>query len=184
MNSSAVVTNYFSVIPSPPLSDIEQVDHHAAAPSMVHLPDPTCLRAFQVSRRGRAAGGLRAVVGRRAGHRRHDAPLRRIDGAGVCPQLRPAGRARGIYFPEALNRAFAPSGFLQSFDLRPELAAIRAPTLVIAGQHDCICPPEFSEKIHRLIPGSQLHIFDDSSHSIRVDEPARLLRGIGDSMAA
>lgn len=52
------------------------------------------------------------------------------------PQAAQAGRARGIFSPEALNRAFAPGGFLQIYDLRPELAAIRAPRLVIAGQHD------------------------------------------------
>src|SRR5882724_8030858 len=33
-------------------------------------------------------------------------------------------RGRAIYSPEAITRAFAPGGFLRSFDLRPELAAI------------------------------------------------------------
>jgi proline iminopeptidase len=85
---------------------------------------------------------------------------------------------RGIHSPDALNAAFAPGGFMHTMDLRPELAVIRAPTLVIAGRHDWICAPEFSEEIHRLIPGSKLRIFDESSHSIRVDEPDRLRREI------
>jgi proline iminopeptidase len=72
---------------------------------------------------------------------------------------------------ESLLRVFAPGGFLQSYDLRPELKNITAPTLIIAGRHDWICAPEFSEEIHRLIPGSDLRIFEDSSHSVRVDEP-------------
>jgi proline iminopeptidase len=93
------------------------------------------------------------------------------------------GRARGILAPEALNRAFAPGGFLQSYDLRPELAAIRARTLIIAGRHDWICAPEFSEEIHRLVPGSELHVFEDSSHSIRVDEPDRMRPVIGEFVA-
>ncbi len=38
-------------------------------------------------------------------------------------------RERGILSPDAINTAFAPGGFLQSFDLRPELARITAPTL-------------------------------------------------------
>ena len=84
-------------------------------------------------------------------------------------------RGRGILTPEALNRAFAPGGFLQSYDLRPELAAITAPTLILAGRHDWICPPEFSQELHRLIPGSDLRIFAHSSHSIRADEPQGLL---------
>jgi proline iminopeptidase len=67
---------------------------------------------------------------------------------------------------------------MYTMDLRPELDAIRAPTLIIAGRHDWICAPEFSEEIHRLIPGSTLRIFEKSSHSIRVDEPERLRKEI------
>lgn len=87
------------------------------------------------------------------------------------PKAAAASRSRGTLTPEALNRAFAPGGFLQSFDLRPELPRITAPTLIMAGRHDWICPVEFSEELHRLIPGSDLRIFEHSSHSIRADEP-------------
>lgn len=99
------------------------------------------------------------------------------------PEAAQASRARGIISPEALNRAFAPGGFLRSYDLRPELARITAPTLIIAGQHDWICAPEFSEEIHRLIPQSELHVFENSSHSIRVDEPERMRETIAAFLA-
>jgi proline iminopeptidase len=85
-----------------------------------------------------------------------------------------AARGRAIYAPEPLNRAFGPGGVLRAFDLRPEIAGITVPTLVLAGRHDWICPPEFSEEIHRLIRGSQLRVFEESSHSIRADEPQAL----------
>ena len=88
------------------------------------------------------------------------------------------GLDRRILSPEAINMAFAPGGFLQTFDLRPELPAITAPTLILAGRHDWICHPDFSEEIHRLIPGSDLRIFEDSSHSIRVDETQAFLDAI------
>ena len=94
-----------------------------------------------------------------------------------------AGRARGILAPDALNQAFAPGGFLQTFDLRPELPAITAPTLIIAGLHDWICPPEFSQEIHQRIPHSQLQVFEGSSHSLRMDEPERMIRAIRDFAA-
>jgi proline iminopeptidase len=87
-------------------------------------------------------------------------------------------RDRGILSPEAINQAFAPGGFLQTFDLRPELERVSARTLILAGRHDWICPPEFSEEIHGLIAGSRLEVFEDSSHSIRADEPERLLASI------
>lgn len=89
-----------------------------------------------------------------------------------------AGRARAIHSPEPLNRAFGPDGFLRRFDLRPELSRITAPTLILAGRHDWICPVEFSEEIHLLIAGSDLRIFERSSHSIRADEPEAMLDAI------
>ena len=87
-------------------------------------------------------------------------------------------RSRTLPSPEPINRAFGPDGFLRGFDLRPELSRITAPTLILAGRHDWICPPEFSEEIHRLMPGSDLRIFEHSSHSIRTDEPQALLDAI------
>jgi proline iminopeptidase len=99
------------------------------------------------------------------------------------PVAAQVGRDRGILSPDALNRAFAPGGFLQSYDLRPELRAITAPTLILAGRHDWICPPEFSEEIHRLIPGSDLRIFEESSHSIRADEPQKMIDAIAGFVA-
>jgi len=87
-------------------------------------------------------------------------------------------RGRAMPSPEPLNRAFAPGGFMYTYDLRPELKRITAPTLIMAGRYDWICPPEFSEEMHRLIPGSDLRIFERSSHSIRVDEPEALIDAI------
>ncbi|HKF74017.1 MAG TPA: alpha/beta fold hydrolase [Stellaceae bacterium] len=89
------------------------------------------------------------------------------------PAAAALGHERTLHEPEPLNRAFG--GFLRNFDLRPELKSITAPTLVIAGRHDWICPPEFSEEIARLIPHAELRIFENSSHSIRADEPQALL---------
>jgi proline iminopeptidase len=94
------------------------------------------------------------------------------------PALAGPGRARGILSVDAINAAFGPGGFMHSYDLRPELGRITAPTLILAGRHDWICAPEFSEEIHALIPGSDLRIFENSSHSIRADEPEAMMDAI------
>jgi proline iminopeptidase len=83
-----------------------------------------------------------------------------------------------ILNPEPLNRAHGPGGFLWSLDLRPELGAIRAPTLILAGRHDWICAPEFAEELHRLIPESELRIFEASAHTIASDEREQCLDAI------
>jgi proline iminopeptidase len=92
------------------------------------------------------------------------------------PAAAKAVQGRAIHTPEPLNRAFGPTGFLRSFDLRPELPKITAPTLILSGKHDWICPPEFSREIAGLIPGSRLVEIENSSHSVRVDAPDVLLR--------
>jgi proline iminopeptidase len=94
------------------------------------------------------------------------------------PALPIIGLERTILSPEALNRALGPGGCLRNLDLRRELGAITAPTLILAGRHDWICAPEFSEEIHQLIPGSDLRIFEESSHSIGGDESQKLLDAV------
>jgi proline iminopeptidase len=94
------------------------------------------------------------------------------------PALSDVGLDRTILSPAAINRAFAADGFLRSVDLRPELPSITARTLILAGRHDWICAPEFSEEIHRLIPRSDLRIFEESGHSIGGDEPEHFLDAV------
>ncbi len=78
-------------------------------------------------------------------------------------------RGRGILSPDAINEGFG--GFLRTWDVTEDLAKITAPTLVIAGRRDWICPPEFSEEIAEKIPNADLRIFEHSSHSVATDEP-------------
>ena len=82
---------------------------------------------------------------------------------------------------EATNEAFG--GFLRTYDLRSELPKITAPTLVLAGRHDWICAPEWSEEIARLIPGAEMQIFEDSGHMLRTDEPERLITTIAEFLS-
>ena len=94
------------------------------------------------------------------------------------PALMGDGLVRAILAPEPLNRAVGPGGFTHTFDLRPELGRITAPTLIVGGRHDWICAPEFSEEIHRLVPGSDLRIFEDSAHAVGGDEPENFLDAV------
>ncbi|BAU10757.1 prolyl aminopeptidase [Leptolyngbya sp. NIES-3755] len=82
-------------------------------------------------------------------------------------------KSRTILSIDAINEAFG--GFLRSYNVLDRLHKITVPTLVIAGRYDWICPPEFSEEIARAIPKSDLRIFENSGHLIRVDEPEVLL---------
>jgi len=88
------------------------------------------------------------------------------------PNSRQEAWNRTILSPDAINIAFG--GFLRSYNVLDQLYKITSPTLVIGGRHDWICPPEFSEEIAKEIPNSDLRIFENSGHLIRVDEPEAL----------
>ncbi|MBM83895.1 MAG: prolyl aminopeptidase [Planctomycetaceae bacterium] len=79
------------------------------------------------------------------------------------------GWSRGIRSFEQLNIGFG--SFLREFDYTDDLHKITCPTLVLAGEHDWICPPSQSKLIAERIPRSHLKVFANSSHSIAVDEP-------------
>ena len=83
---------------------------------------------------------------------------------------------RTILSPDAINVAFA--SFLRFYNVLDQLHKITAPTLVIAGKHDWICPPELSLEIATAIPNADLIVFENSGHLIRVDEPEALLDAI------
>ena len=89
------------------------------------------------------------------------------------PEKAAESRARGIRSVDAINQGFG--GFLRTYDLTDELHKVTAPTLVIGGRHDWICPPELSEEIARLIPHADLRIFEHSSHSVAADEHDALM---------
>jgi pimeloyl-ACP methyl ester carboxylesterase len=55
--------------------------------------------------------------------------------------------------PLALLRGAA---FASGRDLRTELASVRAPTLLVWGEHDRLTPTAVAEEWHRALPGSQL----------------------------
>lgn len=86
------------------------------------------------------------------------------------------GWERIILSVDAINVAF--SGFLRSYNILDQLHKITAPTLVIAGRHDWICPAELSVEIANRIPNADLKIFENSGHSVRADEPEALLDAI------
>jgi pimeloyl-ACP methyl ester carboxylesterase len=57
-------------------------------------------------------------------------------------------------------------------DLGAELAAVRAPTLVITGRDDHFAPPDKAEEVQRRIAGAQLTVIDDAGHMLTSEQPA------------
>jgi 3-oxoadipate enol-lactonase len=59
-------------------------------------------------------------------------------------------------------------------DLRADLGAIRAPTLIIAAADDTAIPPEHSFAIARAIPDGRVEVVASAAHLANVEQPRRV----------
>ena len=94
--------------------------------------------------------------------------------------------------PEVVNSLLAmveqtsPEGYaacaeaIAGTDLRPELAAVTAPTLVISGSEDPVSPPEAGAEIAAGVTGAQHEVIVGVSHMAQAMAPAAVSRLIGD----
>ena len=149
----------------------DKVDRLVLCATSAHMPPPELWRgrAELVRRQGMAAVAD-GVIGR---------------------WFTPAGQASaGAAATRAELLATNPVGYARcceaigAMDLRPRLAAIRAPTLVIAGAEDQGTPVAMAEEICRAIPGARLIVVPQAAHLIAVEQPDVLTAHIADFLSA
>jgi pimeloyl-ACP methyl ester carboxylesterase len=63
-------------------------------------------------------------------------------------------------------------GVIERTDVSPDLAKIRAPTLILVGQGDRTTSVDQSQKIHAGIAGSRIQVIPDTGHLCSVEDPA------------
>lgn len=63
-------------------------------------------------------------------------------------------------------------------DLRPGLADIAVPTLVLTGEHDIRAPRPVAQALHDAIPGSRLVVVPDAGHEVALEAPEAFDREI------
>ncbi len=68
----------------------------------------------------------------------------------------------------------------ETFDLRPELGSIKAPTLVITGEEDFICGPVCADEIAGGIVGSRKVIVGDAGHMMFIEQPEAFQTEVAD----
>ena len=52
--------------------------------------------------------------------------------------------------------------------------ALTAPTLIVAGRLDSFTPHYLSEEMHTLIPGAELHVVEEGSHTAPIERPGEV----------
>ncbi len=60
---------------------------------------------------------------------------------------------------------------VRDMDLRAQIGAIEAPTLVVAGEDDPVTPLEMAEDIVSRIPGAELTVVPEAAHLLAVEQP-------------
>ncbi|MFI4932983.1 MAG: alpha/beta fold hydrolase [Caulobacterales bacterium] len=99
--------------------------------------------------------------------------------ATCMPLYNPSGALQSEARQRALQRTEVMFQFIlgeqRTMDLLPGLAAVRCPTLVLAGGLDPITPVSCSEAIYRSLPIdlAELVVFDGAGHGVHRDEPER-----------
>jgi proline iminopeptidase len=71
----------------------------------------------------------------------------------------------------SVEAADAGDAIVEDWDLTPRLGEISAPTLIVVGKDDFICPPSQAKIMHEGVPNSELIVFEKSGHFTHVEEP-------------
>ena len=97
------------------------------------------------------------------------------------PVLRTIANLDGNQVYEVMNgpNEFTVIGTLKDWDRTASLPTFNLPTLVTVGRYDEITPA-CAETLHRGIPDSQLHLFENSAHLAHVEEPEEYLAVVRD----
>ena len=79
--------------------------------------------------------------------------------------------------PEVLQAACAD---LAELDLRPQLARVKVPVLVLVGEHDEATPPPMSRELAAQLPNARLKVIAGCAHVPQLQSPELFLDAIGD----
>jgi 3-oxoadipate enol-lactonase len=83
--------------------------------------------------------------------------------------------------PEVLQAACAD---LAELDLRPQLARVKVPVLVLVGEHDEATPPPMSRELAASLPNARLKVIAGCAHVPQLQSPETFLEAIGDFLPA
>lgn len=118
------------------------------------------------------------------------APTRTM-AAHVARRLFPWPEQRGLYEAAVESLAatsrrayFATMHALARFDARGQVAAIRQPTLIVAGDRDTSVPLAAKTALAAAIPGARLLVVPGSGHATPHDQPAAFNRALLEFLAA
>lgn len=96
---------------------------------------------------------------------------------------RPLATAEGAaafarYLAEALDARELAATVRELRERRADGRGAGAPVLILYAREDPMVPPRIGPELHALLPGSEFHWIEDSSHFMHVDTPERVLERV------
>jgi 3-oxoadipate enol-lactonase / 4-carboxymuconolactone decarboxylase len=150
----------------------ERVDRLALCCTAAHMPPATSWHERAARVRAEGTGGLLdQLLGRWF---TPGLPERRPDAAALVAAMLGAVDGEGY---AACCEAIA------GMDQRPDLPGVTAPTLVLAGREDPVCPPAAALALHEGIAGSSLLILPGAAHLANVEQPEAFTRALVEHLA-
>ena len=67
---------------------------------------------------------------------------------------------------------------LLAIDLGPKVARVRAPTLIVWGEHDTVVPVEVGDRLRARLPGAELVVIPGAAHNPMWDRPEAFNRAV------
>src|SRR5215207_3621628 len=78
----------------------------------------------------------------------------------------------------SVEAAKASEAIMEEWDLTARLGEISAPSLILVGRDDFVCPPSQAKIMHECIPTSELVVFEKSGHAAHVEEPEAFFNAV------
>jgi pimeloyl-ACP methyl ester carboxylesterase len=79
--------------------------------------------------------------------------------------------------PRMFLCTLAAAGQHNAHDLLPHVSV---PTLILAGRRDSFTPMDLSQQMQREIPGAELHVVEQGTHTAPIERPAEVTEVIAD----
>jgi proline iminopeptidase len=93
-----------------------------------------------------------------------------------------------LFGPRAKNRPepliFGYSQLLKGWSVMDRLGEIQVPTLVLAGRHDFLFPPEHQAILADRLPDARLELVECASHNPHMERPAEVIAALQRFLAA
>lgn len=97
----------------------------------------------------------------------------------------PASTAEHLLLAEEMAEALGPVAFarqteqaLRRSDVRPHLAALTCPTLILAGERDTLCPPAAQRQLAEAMPHATSILLPEAGHFALLEQPDKIASAV------